>query len=79
MPRNCARKTTRQSWPIKSMELALQAVESGQMGYLKASKEFGLPKTTLKRRHKGINKKATGSSKVLGRYDVSALLKGILP
>ena len=74
MPRNDVRKTTRQSWPIQSMELALQAAESGQMEYLKALKVFSVPKTTLKRRHQGINKEAIGSSKILGRYNVRMLL-----
>uniref|UniRef100_UPI00358F9432 tigger transposable element-derived protein 2-like n=1 Tax=Myxine glutinosa TaxID=7769 RepID=UPI00358F9432 len=70
MPRNYVRKSTRQSWTVEAMEAALQAIENGDMGYKKAAKEFGVPKTTLKRRHKGGNKTASakGSSKTLGRY-----------
>ena len=50
------------------MESALHALETGEMGYKKASKQF--PKSTLKRHHKGKNKTAKGSSKPLGRYKI---------
>ena len=52
------------------MESALHALETGEMGYKKASTQFGIPKSTLKRRHKGRNKRAKGSSKSLGRYKI---------
>ena len=68
MPRNYQRKTTRQSWTVGAMEAALNAVETAEMGYKKAPKEFGVPRNTLKRRHLGINKNAKGSSKTLGSY-----------
>ncbi|CAK8692945.1 unnamed protein product [Clavelina lepadiformis] len=38
------------------------------MGYHKASKEYGVPKTTLIRRVQGDNINATGSKKGLGRF-----------
>ena len=50
------------------MEAALNAVETAEMGYKKAAKEFGVPRNTLKRRHLGINKNAKGSSKIPGSY-----------
>ena len=50
------------------MEAALNAVETAEMGYKKAAKEFGVPRNTLKRRHLGINKNAKGTSKILGSY-----------
>ena len=59
------RKTTRQSWNPESMTKAINAVKVG-MSYGKASKEFGVDKTTLQRRVKGGNKIATGSTKMLG-------------
>ena len=60
------RKTVRQNWFTEDMERAIKAVKEGSMGYLKASKEFAVPKSTLERRVKGTNKIATGSVKVLG-------------
>ena len=50
------------------MDSALQAIQTGEMGYKAAAKQFGVPKTTLKRRHKDGNKTAKGSMKSLGRY-----------
>ncbi len=68
MPSNYQRKTTRQSWTVGAMEAALNALQTAEMGYKKAAKEFGVPRNTLKRRHLGKNKNAKGSSKTLGRY-----------
>ena len=42
------------------MDAALNAVETAEMGYKKAAKEFGVPRNTLKRRHLGINKNSKG-------------------
>lgn len=64
MVRKYLRKTNRCSWSEKNMENAIKAVRDGTMGYLKAAKEFNVPKTTLKRRCKGQNAKATEASKV---------------
>jgi DDE superfamily endonuclease/helix-turn-helix, Psq domain len=66
MPNTYTRKTTRQSWSEESMAQALASVENGSFGYLSASKQFGVPKSTLERRFKGKNKHATGNSKTLG-------------
>lgn len=49
MVRNYTRKTNRQEWTTDSMNNAIQAVVSGQMGYLRASKQFSVPQTTLER------------------------------
>ena len=49
------------------METAIDAVRSGFMGYFKASRTYGVAKTTLIRRYKGGNKHALGSIKALGR------------
>lgn len=67
MPRNYVRTTTRQSWTIEAMEAALKALANHEMGYKKATNQFGVPKT-LKRRHKDGNKFSKGSSTSLGRY-----------
>lgn len=48
------------------MSEALAAIRNGSCGYLKASKKYGVPKSTLERRFKEKNKYATGSSKSLG-------------
>ena len=58
------RKTVRQNWFTEDIERAIKAVKEGSMGYLKASKGFAVPKSTLERRVKGTNKIATGSVKV---------------
>ena len=56
--------------PCNAMESAPCALETGELGYKKASTHFGIPKSTLKRRHKGRKKTAKGSSKSLGRYKI---------
>eukprot|EP00116_Pleurobrachia_bachei_P003044 sb/3463306/ len=60
------RKTTRQSWTVENMSLAIQAVKSGQHGYLAAANKYGVPRSTLERRVKDRNKIATGTKKMLG-------------
>ena len=49
MVRNYKRKTNRQSWSKDSMKKALHALENGT-SLRAASKEFQIPKTTLRRR-----------------------------
>ena len=68
MPRNYVRTTTRQSWTTEAMEAVLKALANHEMGYKKAADQFGVPKTTLKRRHKDGNKFSKSSSKPLDRY-----------
>ncbi|KAK9695371.1 CENP-B N-terminal DNA-binding domain [Popillia japonica] len=48
------RKTTRQSWSEESMTGAITEVMEGRMGYLKASRAFGIPQSTLEDRAKKI-------------------------
>lgn len=50
------------------MERALQAVQNGEMGWLKASKSFNVPTSTLRRRALGKNKYAVNSEKRFGSY-----------
>lgn len=66
MPHTYKRKSNRQSWSEESMSNALEALRNGACGYLKAAKQFGVPKSTLERRFKEKNKYATGHSKLLG-------------
>lgn len=40
---------TRKKWSPSSMESAVKAVLKSEMGYLKASKSFGVPLTNVKR------------------------------
>jgi len=72
MPRHYVRKTTRQSWDDESMKQALVAVEHGTP-YLTAAKQFNIPRNTLKRRHKNVNKVAKGAAKSLGSKQVTEL------
>nr|CAD7590366.1 unnamed protein product [Timema genevievae] len=50
------RKTKRQSWEEQAMQRAIDVVNNGEMGWLRASKLFGAPQTTLRRRARNKNK-----------------------
>ena len=67
MPRNFKRTSTQQSWSEEAMTRAILAINKKEIGYLKASKMYQIPKTTLRRRVKGGNIRAIGSKKGLGR------------
>ena len=58
------------------MALAIKSVKDSKMGYLKASKTYNVPKTTLIRRVQGKNKIAKGVNKFLGNKE-SILPKNI--
>ncbi|KAB0790631.1 hypothetical protein PPYR_14933 [Photinus pyralis] len=66
------RKSERQSWSEVSMANAVQEVLEGRMGYLKASMEFGVPRSTLEGRvskvRKGLLSRKNAAKKGLGRY-----------
>lgn len=53
------RKTDRQSWSQEAMKNAVAEVLAARMGYLKASKTFGVPQSTLEAR---VKKARTGLS-----------------
>ena len=55
------------------MARAIKAVEDNECGYQKASSLYYVPKTTLVRRVKGINKLSKGASKMMGNK------KSVLP
>ena len=72
MVRNYKRKTNRQSWSKDSMKKALHALENGtSLGA--ASKEFQIPKTTLRRRFKDQNKHVKNHTKIFGNYKVNLI------
>ncbi|KAG5887515.1 hypothetical protein JTB14_036238 [Gonioctena quinquepunctata] len=48
------RKTQRQSWDENSMRQAVEEVLEGRMGYLKASRESEVPRTTIEAKVKKI-------------------------
>lgn len=66
------RKTERQSWDENSMRQAVEEVLEGRLGYLKASKEYGVPRTTIEARVKKIKQGALNredsAKKGLGRH-----------
>ncbi|XP_042204018.1 MFS-type transporter clz9-like [Homarus americanus] len=66
MPRKYVRISNRGGWNTEAMQNAISAVKEKKMGVKAASKEFNVPKTTLRRRVKEKNKIATGSTKMLG-------------
>lgn len=53
------RTTDRQSWSEDSMKNAVKEVIEGKMGYLKASKEYGVPRSTLEARVSKVRRGAT--------------------
>lgn len=66
------RKTNRQSWNEECMRQAIEEVLEGRMGYLKASKQFGVPRTTVEARvnkiKKGKLERKYSAKKGLGRH-----------
>ncbi|CAH2003933.1 unnamed protein product [Acanthoscelides obtectus] len=66
MPTRYTRTTQQQTWDSEAMEKAIRAVRNGEMGFLKASTVFGVPRSTLKRRVQGKNKHAVENVKILG-------------
>ena len=69
MPRVYDRKTNRGSWDEESMLKAIEAVKTHQCGTLKASKIYGVPRSTLQRRVREKNEpQSSGAGKYLGGY-----------
>src|SRR6476469_9067624 len=66
MVRTYVRKSLRCTWNQENMKKAIDDVTSGNMGFLLASKTYGVPKTTLERRVKNRNKTAMGVVKKVG-------------
>lgn len=66
MPRHYQRTTDRQSWSAVSMQKAIAAVKNNKMGWLLASKTFGVPQATLRRHASESNKNLKPNSKGLG-------------
>ena len=66
------RKTERQSWSQHSMGLAIKSVKEKKMGYLEASKTFGIPKTTLIRRVMDKKQIRKRDKQVFGKQNVCA-------
>lgn len=62
------KKTNRGDWNHADMERALEAVRNGEMGWLKASKSFNVPTSTLRRRALGKNKFAVNIEKRFGSF-----------
>lgn len=71
MPRDYKRKTDRQSWSTESMQKAIEAVRKNEMGWLLASKTFGIPQATLRRHALGNNKTLESNSKGLGSWKLT--------
>ncbi|XP_072384637.1 uncharacterized protein [Diabrotica undecimpunctata] len=68
MVRNYVRKTEQQSWSLVALKNAIRTVKAGEMGYLKASKVYGIPKATLIRRCKEKVTRISPDEKGLGFY-----------
>lgn len=68
MPRKYARKSNRQSWNADSMLKAIEAVNNGEMGWLRASKIYNIPQATLRRHALEKNKISKKGEKRLGRF-----------
>ena len=61
-------KSDRQTWRQEDMQNAIDAVNSGEMGWLRASKDFNVPQATLRRRARNKNKFVNSITKGLGRF-----------
>ena len=64
----CKRKSDRGKWNVGDMEEAISKVKNEGMTFAEAAKQFNVPRQTLFRRVRDINKFAKGSKKHLGRY-----------
>lgn len=53
------------------MEEAIKAVKENKMGWLLASKTYGVPQATLRRHALGLNKTLTPNTKGLGRFKIT--------
>lgn len=62
------RISSRQSWEEAAMQRAINAVNSGEMGWLRAATTFRVPQATLRRRARDKNKTILGVTKGLGRF-----------
>lgn len=69
MVRTYVRKSTRQSWSLSSLKQAVDAVLRNKVGLKKASVQFSVPKTTLRRAVKKIQKDETAEiTKSMGKF-----------
>jgi hypothetical protein len=75
MPQIYKRKSNRQVFNPDSMLLAIQACRENQMGYLKASRQFEVPISSLRRRVNDKNLRAKENKKVLGSKTTSLPLQ----
>lgn len=74
MVSNYNRKTKRQSWPESDNIKTISAIKQKDMGWLKASRQFNVPQSTLRRRCQEKNKIAKDIQKGLGRPSTFLLL-----
>lgn len=61
--RNYKRRSNRNTWTEESMRRAITAVNEG-IRLFKAAVQFGVPRSTLRRRVNDTNQNAKGTSKV---------------
>ncbi|XP_050310853.1 uncharacterized protein LOC126746588 [Anthonomus grandis grandis] len=63
-------------WTKEELVAALQAIESGEMGINQASRNFGIPLRTLRRRRANNNTEKTGlgPSSILGKHNEEKLV-----
>ena len=64
------RKTVRQTWSEGDMARAIKAINDKECGYQKAAQLYNVPKSTLERRVKGLNKVAKGTQKGMGNQSM---------
>ena len=63
-------------WKENALHLAIKAVQENKMGFRKASKEFNVPKTTLRKHFHDQNKTTKNGRKHIGRTpDLSQVLE----
>lgn len=73
MPSKYTRISNRNSWSEESMAGAIREVLDGTMGFQKAAKSYGVPKSTLERKVKKVKvnnySPQAAAAKKLGRYE----------
>jgi len=81
MPRNHKKNFTGRynlKYTNENLSLAVNAVKRKQLTLRKASEQYGIPRTTLKRKVSGTHTRSYGGQKVLNELEETNLCEGLL-
>lgn len=68
----------RRNYNIENIELALNAVTDKSMSFSQAAEKFGVPKTTIYRRYRGMNSEKLGRPTVLNFNEENKIVEALL-